>query len=210
MVEQVRDHLQCNVFNLSLGVAQMRQGKTPTRDFAREFERRARDAEMDDEASKVHLVAALHEDTLQNLDAYVTLLGGEEMARLETMPDRLRRITYAQMLSYLKQSNLTDLAKQGAGHTALAAHQEDRRRAGSGAHPVGFGFINAGIMTVDAGRPRRRTPARSRPPHRRASAEKAEGGNRTGPRSPATYPLVSVPKHGEHMKALALALATAQ
>ena len=67
----------------------MRQGKTPTRDFAREFKQRARDAEMDDEASKVHLVAALHEDTLRNLDAYVTLLGGEEMARLETMPDRL-------------------------------------------------------------------------------------------------------------------------
>ena len=40
-MEQVRDHLQCNVFNLSLGVAQMRQGKMPTHDFAREFERRA-------------------------------------------------------------------------------------------------------------------------------------------------------------------------
>ena len=89
----------------------MRQGKMPTRDFAREFERRARDAQMGAEASKVHLVAALNEDTLWNLDAYVTLQGGEEMARLETMPDRLRRITYAQILSYLKQSNLTDLEK---------------------------------------------------------------------------------------------------
>ena len=89
----------------------MRQGKTPTRDFAREVERHARDAEMGAEASKVHLVAALNEDTLRNLDAYVTLQGGEEMAQLETMPDRLRHITYAQMLSYLKQSNLTDLAK---------------------------------------------------------------------------------------------------
>ena len=49
------------------------------------------------------------------------------MARLETMPDRLRRITYAQMLSYLKQSNLTDLAKQGAGHTA----PEEKRRTGA-------------------------------------------------------------------------------
>ena len=66
---------------------------------------------MGAEASKVHLVVALKEDTLWNLDAYVTLQGGEEMARLETMPDRLHRITYAQMLSYLKQSNLTDLAK---------------------------------------------------------------------------------------------------
>ena len=50
----------------------------------------------------MHLVATLNEDTLRNLDAYVTLQGGEEMACLETMPDRLRCITYVQMLSYLK------------------------------------------------------------------------------------------------------------
>ena len=66
---------------------------------------------MGAEASKVHLVAALNKDTLRNLDAYVTLQGREEMAHLETMPDRLRRTTYTQMLSYLKQSNLMDLAK---------------------------------------------------------------------------------------------------
>ena len=66
---------------------------------------------MGAEVSKVHLVVALKEDTLQNLDAYVTLQGREEMAHLETMPNRLRHITYAQMLNYLKQSNLTDLAK---------------------------------------------------------------------------------------------------
>ena len=89
----------------------MRQGKTPTHDFAREFERQACDVEMGAEASKVHLVVVLNQDTLRNLDAYVTLQGREEMACLETMPDRLRCITYAQMLSYLKQSNLTDLAK---------------------------------------------------------------------------------------------------
>ena len=59
----------------------------------------------------MHLIAALNEDTLRNLDTYVTLQGGEEMAHLETMPDRMQRITYGQMLSCLKQSNLTDLAK---------------------------------------------------------------------------------------------------
>ena len=111
MVEQVWDHLQCNIFNLSLGMAQMHQGKMPTGDFAHEFERHACTTEMGVEVSKVHLVTALNEDTLRNQDAYVTLQGGEEMARLETMPDRLHRITYAQMLSYLNQSNLTDLAK---------------------------------------------------------------------------------------------------
>ena len=107
----MRDHLQCNVFNLSLGVAQMCQGKMPTCDFTGKFEHRAHDAEMGAEASKVHLMAALNEDTLWNLDAYVTLQGREEMVHLETMPNRLRRITYVQMLSYLKQSNLMDLAK---------------------------------------------------------------------------------------------------
>ena len=56
----MQDHLKCNIFNLSLGVAQMRQGKTPTRDFAHEFERRACDAEMGAEVSKVHLIAALN------------------------------------------------------------------------------------------------------------------------------------------------------
>ena len=33
------------------------------------------------------------------------------MARLEIMHNRMRGITYVQMLSYLKQTNLTDLAK---------------------------------------------------------------------------------------------------
>ena len=66
---------------------------------------------MGAEVSKLHFVAALKKDTLRNLDTYVTLQGGEEMAHLQTMPYRLRHIMYAQMLSYLKQSNLTDLAK---------------------------------------------------------------------------------------------------
>ena len=101
-MEQVWDHVQCNIFNLSLGVVQMHQGKMPTHDFACELEHLACNVEMGVEASKVYLVVALNEDTLLNLDTYVTLQGGEEMARLETMPDRLRRITYTQILSCLK------------------------------------------------------------------------------------------------------------
>ena len=66
---------------------------------------------MGAKASKVHLLVALNEDTLYNLDAYITLQGGEEMACLETMPNRQHCITYVQVLSYLKQSNLMDLAK---------------------------------------------------------------------------------------------------
>ena len=54
---------------------------------------------MGAEVSKVHLMAALNEDTLRNLYTYITLQGGEEMAHLGTMPNRLCCITYVQMLS---------------------------------------------------------------------------------------------------------------
>ena len=37
----------------------------------------------------MHLVVALNKDTLHNLDAYIMLQGGEEMARLETMLDNM-------------------------------------------------------------------------------------------------------------------------
>ena len=72
----------------------MRQAGTAAREFTREFERCARDMGMAKEDVKVHLVSALNQDTLAHLDAYVTMRGGDEMARLETVQDRLRRILY--------------------------------------------------------------------------------------------------------------------
>ena len=72
----------------------MWQAGTVAREFAREFKRRARDAGMAEEDAKVHLVLALNQDTLARLDAYVTMRGGDEMARLETVQDRLRRVPY--------------------------------------------------------------------------------------------------------------------
>ena len=154
---------------------------------------------------KVHLVVALNEDTLRNLDAYVTLQGGEEMAHLETMPDRLHCITYTQMLSYIKQSNLMDLAKQGRGHTA-----HDEKRCTGATNQVGYGLFNAGIMTVV---PRGSALAkRNRKPGKGAKAKQATKwlaivsakgkGN-------AAYPLVQVPPHADHLKAYTAGLATA-
>ena len=64
------------------------------REFASEFERRARDAGMAEEDTKVHLVSALNQDTHARLDTYVTMRGGDEMARRETVQDRLRRVPY--------------------------------------------------------------------------------------------------------------------
>ena len=49
---------------------------------------------MAEEDAKVRLVSAINQDTLARLDAYITMRGGDEMARLETIQDRLRRIPY--------------------------------------------------------------------------------------------------------------------
>ena len=49
---------------------------------------------MAEEDTKVHLVSVLNQDTLARLDTYVTMHGGDEMARLETVQDRLHRIPY--------------------------------------------------------------------------------------------------------------------
>ena len=64
------------------------------REFAREFKRCARDTGMAEEDAKVHLVSALNQDTLAQLDAYITMRGGDDMAHLETVQDRLRHIPY--------------------------------------------------------------------------------------------------------------------
>ena len=57
---------------------------------------------MAEEDAKVHLVLALSQDTLARLDTYVTMCGGDKMAHLETIQDRLRHAPYVQMLAYLK------------------------------------------------------------------------------------------------------------
>ena len=72
----------------------MRQAGMVAREFAREFERYARDTGMAEEDAKVHLVSALNQDTLAHLDTYVTMRGGDKMACLETVQDRLRHVPY--------------------------------------------------------------------------------------------------------------------
>ena len=44
---------------------------------------------MADEDARVHLVSPLNQDTLTHLDAYITMHGGDEMAYLDTVQDRL-------------------------------------------------------------------------------------------------------------------------
>ena len=72
----------------------MWQAGTAAREFAREFKWHAWDTGMVKEDAKVNLVSVLNQDTLARLDAYVTMRGGDEMARLETIQDRLRCVPY--------------------------------------------------------------------------------------------------------------------
>ena len=87
----------------------MHQAGTATREFAQEFKWCARDADMAKEDTKVYLVLALNQDTLTCLDAYVTMHGGDKMARLETIQDQLHHVPYVQILAYLKLGKLSEL-----------------------------------------------------------------------------------------------------
>ena len=92
-------------------MATMWQVGRVTRDSAQEFKRCARDMGMAEEDTKVHLVSVLNQDTPTRLDAYIIMRGGDEMAHLETVQDRLHHIPYVQILAYLKQGELSELAR---------------------------------------------------------------------------------------------------
>ena len=68
----------------------MCQAGTATREFAQEFEQHAQDAGIAQEDATVHLVSVLNQDTLTCMNAYVNMRGGDEMAHLETIQNRLR------------------------------------------------------------------------------------------------------------------------
>ena len=46
------------------------------------------------EDAKVHLVLVLNQDTLTYLNVYITMRGGNKMARLETIQDWLHQVPY--------------------------------------------------------------------------------------------------------------------
>ena len=88
------------------------------RDFAGEFERRARDAGMAEEDAKVLLVGSLNKHTLSLLDTFLTTRDPAYGGQKETTQERLQRTPYSSMLSFLKRSNLADLA--GSNTTRMA------------------------------------------------------------------------------------------
>ena len=89
----------------------MQKAGMATREFAWEFKQHARDVGMAKENAKVHLVLVLNQDTLTHLDTYITMRGGDKMAHLETVQVWLCCVPYIQMLVYLKQGKLSELAR---------------------------------------------------------------------------------------------------
>ena len=57
---------------------------------------------MAEDDAKVLLVGSLNKDTLQRLDTYVMTRDNDEESRKGTIQDRLRRVSYASMLGFLK------------------------------------------------------------------------------------------------------------
>ena len=73
------------------------------------------DAAMSEEDAKAPLLAALNKYTLACLDNHVPMLGEVDSTHLETTEQHLQKVSYQQILSYLRQGNLQELVNQGAG-----------------------------------------------------------------------------------------------
>ena len=84
-----------------MGLHRDPQGNRPAREFAREFERKATDAEVKDEDAKATLITLLNEPTMRGLDQYIILRGEVDSADL-TAEQRLDKVPYKQILTYLK------------------------------------------------------------------------------------------------------------
>ena len=71
-----------STFNLKMGLHRDPQGNRPAREFAREFERKATDASVNDEDAKATLITLLNEQTMRGLDQYIILRGEVDNADL--------------------------------------------------------------------------------------------------------------------------------
>ena len=58
-----------------MGLHRDPQGNRPAREFAREFERKAMDASVNDEDAKATLITLLNKQTMRGLDQYIILRG---------------------------------------------------------------------------------------------------------------------------------------
>ena len=75
-----------------MSMAIMQYVATVTWVFPREFQQWARDAGMAKENINVCLVLVLNQDILGCLNVYINMRGGDEMAHLENVQNRLCRV----------------------------------------------------------------------------------------------------------------------
>ena len=115
MTEHLQDKLGCNTAHLKIGLSLLKQGDRDMVSFAQEFERRAKDAEYDEEGAKALLISNLNPSTLFRLDNFVSTQYPHIAAGTESMTERLRRISYVAMMGFLKQSSLQELASNARG-----------------------------------------------------------------------------------------------
>ena len=106
MTEHLKDKLGYNTAHLKIGLSLMKQGNQNMVTFAQEFERRAKDAEYDEDGAKALLISNLNQNTLFRLDNFVSTQYPHLALGTESMTERLRRISYTAMLGFLKQSSL--------------------------------------------------------------------------------------------------------
>ena len=72
------------------------------KEFAREFERRALDAGLEEDHSKLTLIGALNKVTLTKLDTYISTAFPPADGKKEAMADRPARVSYRAILAFLK------------------------------------------------------------------------------------------------------------
>ena len=146
-----------------------------TKEFGVEFARRVKDAGYADEEAKVLLVSSLNDATLAKLDTFIATRDPSAAATQETTMERLARISYSDMIGFLKQSNLQDIATRGAGGTGLVRKDPKQAVANvveeetiaewvSDAYPVSSGFLEAGVMAVSSDKSKggTRSPGKSK------------------------------------------------
>ena len=224
MLEHIRDRLGCNSVNLRWGLAFLKQGGMSAKDYAWEFERRARDAELSEVDAKVFLVGNLNPTTLARLDTYVTARTPSGASRFpavrkdkESVEQRLGKVPYGAMIGFLKESNLTDLALSGAGGTGLKRPATPARSANTvqaapaevvevGDTFAGFsGFTAAGVFTLDAAAEQAPKPATND----RRKGKKTKGKQAATSSPQQGYQPVSIPSREEMIQVYTVGLAAA-
>ncbi len=173
MMEHLRERLGCTRMNIKMGLARLRQEGLTMKEFAREFERRAVDAELQEEDAKLALISALDTAVLDKMDTYIVARDPSAALSRETANERLSRVSYAAMISFLKQTNLVDVQTSGAGGTMLKNSSKttanlvepgQQEPTMSEDIPPAFapasGFRAAGIFVTAPG-----VPSPSNPPH---------------------------------------------